>query len=503
MNKKQMKLIEKIQKLKERGALTNEEFNKEKEKILKNNNNVNNNKLVIIIAFLIILLLISIVYMVVGNSKKFSNKGNKQKELESSNSSSNIQMGQLKNISFGNYNSENEEFNEIQKDIIDYYNNDYMPFSSFMAERYPQMFKGAKVTTYVRVVKVLKSTDEEFEVICADLSNDGWKAYYESVEQIPSGNIIEVKGKQLNKRLMHGDKVMIYGKYNDVATKEIDGKTYMVSQVEADYIQGYHYDETDRYELLDARFSFETIKNIAEFIFGKDIKISKTYEESNFYKVVLDDQSNINFKSFNMFDDIGCISYDYEDNNLDYNITKKLFVSADFQHYLVSTHDENTQHVYVEYYNREYEKLWKREFDYNSTKSYVSPMDYNNEILSCVIDNDLYLIDLKTGENIIDPIIVGEKIRVLMMDDGILLIGDNSKDIIMKVDYSGKIIVKNNIKFENELDSIMDVYLQVKDDNIVISLTADTEQGIAYKYILMKSDGTIESISEDELISVF
>lgn len=520
MNKKQIKEIEKLQKLKESGALTDDEFKVEKEKILNSNvttNKISDNstikKTYIIIGIIVLVAIIGVVIFFViknryNNTEPTSSETNRS-EIDnqvSTDSSSNIQAGHIDNISFGNYNSDDENFDEIQKNIIEYFNNNYMNFSAKDAQKYPQMYEGAKVCTYVRVVKVLNSTDEEFEVVAADLSQDAWKAYYDSVDQIPTGNIICIKGKQLNERLMGGEKINVYGTYINTENKEIDGKSYMVSNMTADFIQGYHYDNTDRYELLDPKFSFDVIKNIAEYIFGNDIKVSKDTaeyadegQEINYYNVILDDQSNLNFKSFDMYDDQGMIVYDNEDNNLDINTTKKLFISADFQHYIVTTYDKNTNHVYIDYFDRNRKKLWSREFDYKSTKSYVSPMDYNNDTLVCVIDNDLHIIDLNTGEDKINSVIVGEKIKVLMIDDGIILIGDNSKDTIMKIDYSGNIIFKKDVTFDGQLKNIDYSQVQLINDKLSIYLSANMESSpyVVYKLVLMNTDGNIESTSSD------
>lgn len=519
MNKKQMKEIENLQKLKESGALTEDEFKVEKDKILNANTTINQNlcnvknKAPFIILGIVALVIIGIIVFLLIKNKSIEPALSLTKEPSSGNdnqvsidSSSNIQAGHISNISFGNYNSNDENFNETQKNIIAYFNNNYMHFSSRDSQKYPQMYKGAKVCTYVRVVKVLKSTDEEYEVVAADLSQDGWKAFYTSVDEIPTGNIICIKGKQLDERLLGGEKIYVYGTYIDTENKEIDGKSYMVSNMMADFIQGFHYDSSDRYELLDSKYSFEVIKNIAEYIFGTDIKVSKDTaeypeegQEINYYNVILDDQSNLNFKSFDMYDDQGLIVYDNEDNNLDINTTKKLFISADFQHYIVSTYDDNTKHVYIDYFDRNRNKLWSREFDYKSTKSYISPMDYSNDTLVCVIDNDLHIIDLNTGKDKVDSVIVGEKVKVLMINDGIILIGDNSKDTIMKVDYSGNIIFKKDVTFDGQLKNIDYSQIQLINDKLTIFLSAYMESSpyVAYKILLMNKDGNIESISSD------
>lgn len=192
----------------------------------------------------------------------------------------------------------------------------------------------------------------------------------------------------------------------------------------------------------------------------------------------------------------GNITYNKQDNNLNSNIEKHLYISADFEHYIVTTYDINTKHLYVDYFNKNLEKLWGREFDYTSTEIKISPMDYTSDEMAIVIDNDLYLIDLETGENIIEPVLVGGKIKVNMMKDGIILVGSDTKDRIMKVDYKGNIIFKINSK-EYDTEELGDIYgveLQVIDGKLVIILS--TEYGDAYQYMVINNNGEVEVESD-------
>ena len=126
-------------------------------------------------------------------------------------------------------------------------------------------------------------------------------------------------------------------------------------------------------------------------------------------------------------------------------------------------------------------------------------MDYNNDTLACVIDNDLHLIDLNTGKDKVNSVIVGEKIKVLMIDDGIILIGDNSKDTIMKVDYSGNILFRKDVAFNGQLKYIDYSQIQLINNKLSIYLSAifESEPYTAHKLLLMDKDENIESISDD------
>ena len=513
--------LEKLQKLKENGTITEQEFNVEKEKLM-NNKSTNNKKTKVIIAVIIILILITggafAIYYFTNNksAETSSNSSNttETKEDGFEQESANIYANGTDNVSFANMNSDDENLTDIQKEIVGYFDNNYLQFFSETAQKYPQVFKNAKVKTTAAVLKVLESSDDKFEVLAVDCGPEGYNYFMDyntgkmqDIKDIPVEKLLVVSGKQINERLVTGDTFYIYGRYQDVENREIDGTTYMVSLISTNNIVKVE-DSNDRY-------SFSTIKDIAEYIFGKDIKVIepvygqdyKDYEtiagvsryyggngNSDFYKITLDNQSNANFKVFNMYTSQGLITYNKIHNDLSDNIEKNLWISADFQHYIVSTYDSGTQHVYIDYFNKDLNKLWSREFDYTSTKAYVSPMDYTDKQMAVVVDNDLYLIDLETGENVIEPVMVGEKVRVIMTSDKIILIGDNNKDAIMGIDYSGNILFRNNAG-STDIEIINSAAIQIINGKMIVTIygTETLYGGPFEKYFVLNNDGTIET----------
>lgn len=506
--------LEKLQKLKESGTITEQEFNAEKEKLMSNKNE-GNRKVKVVIAIIVIVVLIAggifALYYFNNNSTETSSNENNATETEEGfeQASANVYSNGTDNVSFANMNSDDKNFNNTQQEILKYFDNNYFTYYSALAQKYPQIFKEAKVQLDCTVVKVLSSTNDEFSVVVTNYFMDQGAAISENLDELNENSLLIIKGKQLSKRLVKGDWITVYGRYNDIVTDEIDGKSYTIPQVSAINI------------IPDGsqRFDFNTIKTVAEYIFGKDIKINepvygqdykdgetingvKTYynsEDAGFYKVTLDNQSNANFKVFNMYKNDGVITYNRVHNGLSNNIQKNLWVSADFQHYIVSTYDEDLRYVYIDYFDKNLNKLWSREFQYTSTKAFASPMDYTDKQMAVAVDNDLYLIDLETGENIIEPVIVGEKVKVNMMKDGIILIGDNTKDTIMKVDYTGKVLFRTDT---NNLTTIDGASTQIVNGKMVVYLTGswtDASDGGSYpdtEFLVVNSDGTLEVETE-------
>ena len=463
------------------------EENKKKNKKIRN----------VIILILVMILCIGIG---VGVTYFFMNKENVNNQENNGDNQEvimNSQVGQLSEKSFNSMKSNNEDLGEEEKEVLEYYDNDYFEiYSTEALQKYPQVFKGAKLKISPLVVKkIIKSTDEEYEVLVS-----GGYTMEQSTEEIEYA----LKGTQLEERLIEGECIQVYGKYTDVNTYQVDGKSYTVPTITPiNIVRG---DEN--------RFNLDTITTVAKYIFGNDIKVTEPDEDdllkdwedndmkSDYYKVTLDNQSNANFKSFKMYKNTGYIDYNRTENNLSDNVSKTLRVSSDFEHFIVETSDSKLNKYYIDYFDKSFNKLWSREFDCKLTTSAISTMDYTNEKMSIVIGNDLYLIDLETGENIIEPVIVGTKMKINIFDDGIILIGNENKDTIMKVDFNGNILYR--VDADTSMTGIDNVYTQIVNDKLIVRITGrkaidDGSREYLEKYIVLNDDGTIEySTNETE-----
>lgn len=499
--------------------------------ILENAENVSNNSknnekikiglkglLVLIFIFMILIgiIIYGIIYILSGNKvKTIDDEKNIQISTEQS-----IDVGN--SVSFKNMQVDDENLNEIQQEILKYFGDTTECFSASPEnlQRYPQIFEQSKISLSAGVVKVLKSTNDELEVLVYEDPfgynfgpNQTADKYV--LGQSPTDRLCIIKGKQLEERVIEYDWVGITGRYLGVETRVIDGVSYTLPVIQLIDMGTISYD-------IDSDDSSEykkTIRTVAKYIFGDDIKITKTNSEKKaeydiygefqgysytpeYYLVTLDNQTNSNFKAFNM--PWGTIEYNKEQNNLTENITKKLFCSADFNHFIVTTYDSNLKVLYIDYFDKSFNKIWSREFDYNSNYiNNIKPMDYNNDQMALVIDNDLYLLDLKTGENIFEPVIVGFKTKVIMMEDGIILIGEENKDLVIKVDFKGNILYR--LDGDTELTKITTVTSQIVNNNLVLYVHGENENYTGEnideydieKYIVLKPDGSIEYSTKD------
>ena len=199
--------LEKLQKLKENGTITEQEFNTEKEKLMSNKN-INNKRVKVIIAVIIILVLIiggafAVYYFT--NNKSTETSSNESNETTSEDgfeqTSANLYANGTDNVSFTNMNSDDENYNSTQQEILKYFDNNYFVYNSSLAQKYPQIFKEAKVQLDCTVVKVLSSTDDEFSVVVTNYFMDQGAAISENLDELNENSLLILKGKQLNARL--------------------------------------------------------------------------------------------------------------------------------------------------------------------------------------------------------------------------------------------------------------------------------------------------------------
>lgn len=107
-----------------------------------------------------------------------------------------------------------------------------------------------------------------------------------------------------------------------------------------------------------------------------------------------------------------------------------------------------------------------------------------------VANNELYIINIETGEDTYSPSYIGEKLAIRKLEDGILLVSQSKSDGVMKVGLDGSIIWKTNLS--DDTHSVEGI--QVVDDRIIISQyywSSPSDRGTHY-LVLNSETGEIE-----------
>ncbi|MBQ3045351.1 MAG: zinc-ribbon domain-containing protein [Clostridia bacterium] len=387
--------------------------------------------------------------------------------------------------------NEGVELSDIEKLIVQYFDTDYFraPYSSL--QRYPQVYKDAQINFLCHITKIIESNAEEYTALVeyeAYKNSEGF--YWET------GDYAVIKGTQSETRIMEGDTLYLYGKYVDVNTYTVDGKSYTVPTV---LVNRYSY--FSEYDRVRPMYSMEEIRSMAKYIFGDDIKLRYTkygdvagsdydYDlyEGLYYTAELDNQSNANFTKYLFFAGYGGYIIDCKS---EYPVERNLTFSADFEHFYLEVFDKSLKVYTLECYDRDLKKIWSREFDQTTS----SVIDYTKDHIYLVANGSMYIIDAKTGENAVDPKYVGAKSEVRKLEDGILLVSHKSADAVMKTDLSGNVLWTANLsKDMTEPSAPEDIpVVQLIGGNYVIQYNAVTNGYPDGTYTaVITPDGTVD-----------
>ena len=382
----------------------------------------------------------------------------------------------------------NLSLTEDQKTVLQYFDDDYLYIADYDSlQRYPDIFRHAQVEFQGGIVKVLETNDESYKCLVW-LGDSEYLLMNEfDCKNVPDDNFIVVTGKHPSTgRVIEGDLLRFYGRYNDVESHTIDSKDAYYPTISAFYT------------VAGEKFDADYIKKTAKILFGPDLKLSDPMSSPDYvldmnhpngywyYLVTLDNQTNANFSSFEFSRTNGFI----RDANIKDGVERTINISADFNHYIIIIRDSNLNTVYVEYFDRELNKIWSREFEDTNNME----MDYTQDTMFLVTDNDLYYLDIDTGEDIIPSVFVGKKIDVNLLDDGAILIGEGNKDNVMKVNLDGQIVWKTSV----DIDVTGCTSLQMIDGNIIGYLESCLDYDYKQKMFCIDKDGNLVSEFECE-----
>lgn len=382
------------------------------------------------------------------------------------------------------------KLNDTQKLLVEYFDTDYFeaPYSSL--QRYPQVYKGAQISFLCYVTKVIESNDKEYTLLVeydAFKTEDG---YYQPTEEYAV-----IKGAQTQTRIMEGDSIYVYGKYDNVNKYEVDGKSYTVPTV---LVNRYIY-----FSYLDwsePMFSMEEIRTLARYIFGEDVKIRYTknddsadsefdYEsfEGSHYTAELDNQSNANFTKYRFFAGLGGSIVDCKS---EWPVERKITFSADFEHFYLQIFDHSLEVYTLECYDRDLKKVWSREFDQTTT----AVLDYTASNIYLVANGSMYIINAETGEDAVEPRYVGAKCDIRKLEDGILLVSPGKSDAVMKTDLTGEVLWTANLTAEiSESSTGADKpIIQLINGNYVLQYNSIWQNMMDTYSVVITPDGKVE-----------
>lgn len=377
--------------------------------------------------------------------------------------------------------SKNKDLTDEQKDLVEYFDNDYYEYNREFFERNSSDFEGCKVKTELVVKKIVNQSSDGCEFLATESMRHNALAN-------PDEIILYVKCPKLETNFMENDEVVVYGIFTGVETKNVDGNSYNVGVLEAYTKSHLSIANTDTGVPC---YSYESIKKFANTLFGQNIKIDKNSDQ--YYVVTFENQSNANFNK--VFMDAGLDSQftntpiqavDADENPYD------IIVASDFEHFYYFYTNTSTSTTTLAYYDNELNKIWQREFSNVENLAY----DYTKKNFYLAVNNDLYIINSVSGEDTFEPIVVGEQSAVRKTADGVYLTkkcssGENTKvDVLTKFDNEGNKVWTSTL----EKDYSICHNFQIVDDKILLEYL-DTSSN-AFVAIINTDSGSINKTCE-------
>lgn len=443
------------------------------------------NKKIAFIVIAVILVIVLAVFIILGIVNKNKEEGKKETTSES-------KVFQDYNVGDGLLSVDDKDSNlsERQKTVLQYFDNNYLSIDDYSyLKRYPDIFKQTKVSFEATVEKVLKSDDKDFEILAELVTfGDDYGMGYDDKQYII------IKGTQMTQRLIENDYIKVRGRFINTEDFTIDGVSYNLPVIEhhsSNICEGTAGYECPIYDL-------EFTKEVTKAIFGEDVNVRVATEEdlvlgihswSVGFLVATLANNNANLGPFEVY-----INYPYiRDVNSTESVERYFNYTSDFNHYLISVQDNDFKTFTFEYYDKDLNKVWSREFEDTETSMYDNTDDY----IYLVTNNELRILDMKTGKDVVDSIAASNKVIINKLKDGIFLGGEDSFDTFMLVGLDGQVKWKTN--YGESIDGVGSI--QLINDELVVEVYRHYEEDPEYifqEYVrLSAKDGSI--ISQTEL----
>ncbi len=413
-------------------------------------------------------------------NENVSNEDNSSKKEENKTTTATLSFKQME--------STDTSLSTEQREIAKFFDEDFFhPYSYEELVRYADMLKNINISCYCQVNSILSSDSQTFEAVAQ------WSSHNEGLwgGEVSLTEPIIIKGNKPEKMVIKGDNLTLRGKLVGAETRNINGKNSYLPIIEIIEIgEDYYW------------YSEDTIRQVSKLVFGNNIKVRRPTDEEQtkmvgnyFYEyqdhiwlVEMENQSNLNFKVFDIWQSSpsGLITYNalYNEGIESDYLNKQLYVTPDLQKYIVFNMSRKDEYVYIDIYDRNLNKLWSKEI----SKASQVTWDATNTNLLFVSDNDLYNINMETGETVFE-VYVGKKSDIRIVDNGYILLNEDSDDTVMFVDKEGKIKNKFDVSFNGKEKDIVAMSIQKLDNNYVILYTISGNANWISKYIIIDKNG--------------
>ncbi|MBQ5823346.1 MAG: zinc ribbon domain-containing protein, partial [Clostridia bacterium] len=225
----------------------------------------------------------------------------------------------------------------------------------------------------------------------------------------------------------YGDSIICFGVFKGIDSYNIGGKSYDIPTIEVLGCTDFVYSS-----VLNPVFTKSEVTAAAKGIFGKNTVVRESVEsdfaDSSIADILIDGGL---FYTAETKGSKYCL-YAGEDSFIfdcasAYPIERYILPAVGSQNVFTYTTNQSSRAYTLECFDQNSEKLWQREFE----NAYNAVADYTSDYIYLVADANLYVIDAATGKDALMPRYVGNKCRVVKLEDSLLLISPSRSDSVM------------------------------------------------------------------------
>lgn|GEM_PF-4760529 len=259
------------------------------------------------------------------------------------------------------------------------------------------------------------------------------------------GNLLIVKSSRAISNIIPGYEINFEGSCREIIPYEIDGKIYELPVIGIDsHTRSVWGGDLSNY------ISTDVIKAAAEVVFGDITLVDIGYGTPEFIEGLGEVAYISQGVRINRMVDTAFEYFAFErwrapiSPRSSWEMPREFYPSTDFQNYFITTYNRRNETFQIAYYDRDFNELWERTFN-NIDLFRKAPFDYTTELVYISANGNLHIIDINTGEDIIEPAILGEKIKVHITKDDVYLFGTGTENNIMKIDFAGNILWETSL----------------------------------------------------------
>lgn len=299
---------------------------------------------------------------------------------------------------------------------------------------------------------------------------------------------------QLVTDIAQGDSLVCFGTFSGINTYTVGGENCNMPSIKIQSFTDFVYSS-----VLSPVFTQEEISAAARSLFGKNTAVRSSvktdFADSSIAEIIMD--GGLFYTA-----ETGAKKYCFYagENSFVYDCTSKLpeeryiYPTSNTDYMLAYTYDKNSKKFTLECLDTDSPAvLWCRSFE----NSYNAVFDCTDDYIYIVANTNLYVINIKNGKDIIKPRYVGNKCKILKLENSLLMLSALRNDAVMKTDLEGNVIWTADLSYDiPNTDSDAPPCVQVLASGYLISYEAqENNYSLGTHIALITPDGKVISDS--------